>query len=386
MEQNIIPFKNLKHLKTYEYTSSDLSITRTYILNPYIYENIIKWIPKTIAPNVITLSGFLFIIIQVIICAIYAPTMTERDVPSWVFATSAICLFCYQTLDNIDGKQARRTKQCSPLGELFDHGVDALTCTLGSISWMTACAQGMTIYSLMILVAPMVPFIYCTWEEYHVGGLNLGYVNGPIEGLLFVQSGQWICAIGGQDFVHQTLKDFLHINAIPDCINNLKIHEALNIFTMGLVLLNLTSNIKTVFAKVTQTTERVHAFVIELIPFYIFFIAYSTIVIYSDVVKENVYTYVVGITLLFGYMGSSITLRFLLKSPIKIHHPLLYLFTTNAMAAYFGVEKTIQLRLLQFTTGIIILYYAYFVYVITNTISTFLNIGILRILPKEHQE
>ena len=33
----------------------------------------------------------------------------------------------YQTLDAIDGKQARRTNSSSPLGELFDHGCDSLS-------------------------------------------------------------------------------------------------------------------------------------------------------------------------------------------------------------------------------------------------------------------
>jgi phosphatidylglycerophosphate synthase len=33
-----------------------------------------------------------------------------------------IGLFIYQSLDAIDGKQARRTGQSGPLGELFDHG------------------------------------------------------------------------------------------------------------------------------------------------------------------------------------------------------------------------------------------------------------------------
>ena len=32
-------------------------------------------------------------------------------------------LFIYQSLDAIDGKQARRTGSSSPLGEVFDHGV-----------------------------------------------------------------------------------------------------------------------------------------------------------------------------------------------------------------------------------------------------------------------
>jgi phosphatidylglycerophosphate synthase len=33
----------------------------------------------------------------------------------------------YQNLDALDGKQARRTGNSTPLGELFDHGCDAIT-------------------------------------------------------------------------------------------------------------------------------------------------------------------------------------------------------------------------------------------------------------------
>lgn len=40
---------------------------------------------------------------------------------------SAVGLFIYQSLDAIDGKQARRTNSSSPLGELFDHGCDAVS-------------------------------------------------------------------------------------------------------------------------------------------------------------------------------------------------------------------------------------------------------------------
>jgi phosphatidylglycerophosphate synthase len=35
-----------------------------------------------------------------------------------------------QTFDAVDGKQARRTNSSSPLGELFDHGCDALACAV----------------------------------------------------------------------------------------------------------------------------------------------------------------------------------------------------------------------------------------------------------------
>ena len=39
----------------------------------------------------------------------------------------AVCVFYYSTMDNLDGKQARRTGAGSPMGMLFDHTCDAMT-------------------------------------------------------------------------------------------------------------------------------------------------------------------------------------------------------------------------------------------------------------------
>ena len=47
--------------------------------------------------------------------------------PRIVYLLCALGLFVYQSLDAIDGKQARRTKTSSPLGELFDHGCDSIS-------------------------------------------------------------------------------------------------------------------------------------------------------------------------------------------------------------------------------------------------------------------
>jgi len=47
--------------------------------------------------------------------------------PSWSLYLCGIGLFIYQSLDAIDGKQARRTNSSTPLGELFDHGCDAVS-------------------------------------------------------------------------------------------------------------------------------------------------------------------------------------------------------------------------------------------------------------------
>ena len=80
--------------------------------------------PLWLAPNLITFIGFLLIIISVILVICYDVTF-KGIVPSWVFIICGINLFIYMTLDAIDGKQARRTKSSSPLGQLFDHGCDS---------------------------------------------------------------------------------------------------------------------------------------------------------------------------------------------------------------------------------------------------------------------
>lgn len=46
-------------------------------------------------------------------------------IPRWIFLITGIFVFVAYTLDGIDGKQARRTGSSTPLGELFDHGLDS---------------------------------------------------------------------------------------------------------------------------------------------------------------------------------------------------------------------------------------------------------------------
>lgn len=42
--------------------------------------------------------------------------------PWWVYFLCGFAVLAYLHLDCLDGKQARRTKSSSPLGQLFDHG------------------------------------------------------------------------------------------------------------------------------------------------------------------------------------------------------------------------------------------------------------------------
>lgn len=88
---------------------------------------IVGFFPTWLAPNLITSLGFCSTLM--IICLqfyLYGLT-TEGPVDNWFCYLMAVCVFYYSTMDNLDGKQARRTGAGSPMGMLFDHTCDAMT-------------------------------------------------------------------------------------------------------------------------------------------------------------------------------------------------------------------------------------------------------------------
>ena len=98
--------------------------------------------PLWVAPNLITIVGLAINIVTSLVLVWYCPTATEVA-PWWTTFSCALGLFIYQTLDAIDGKQARRTKTASPLGELFDHGCDSLSTVFVSVASCCAVRLGM---------------------------------------------------------------------------------------------------------------------------------------------------------------------------------------------------------------------------------------------------
>ena len=114
----------LLNLKNYKYVSGEYSMMDT-ILTPF-WNKAVQFLPIWMAPNLVTLIGLGFCIFSLLM---YLPfdTSMEKEFPPVFYLWSAVSVFIYQTLDAIDGKQARRTGTSSPLGQLFDHGCDAIT-------------------------------------------------------------------------------------------------------------------------------------------------------------------------------------------------------------------------------------------------------------------
>lgn len=176
------PTGDLSALKLYKYASIDKSLLSYYILNPFwTYSTTL--FPLWVAPNLITLTGLCFILLNVATIEYFIPDLVGPG-PPWLYFSFSLGLFLYQTFDNVDGKQARRTGSSSPLGELFDHGIDSLNCTLGGIVMCAALGLGSTVNGAIVVIISSWPMYFSSWEQYHTGILYLGYFNGPTEGII----------------------------------------------------------------------------------------------------------------------------------------------------------------------------------------------------------
>ncbi len=94
-------------------------------MSKYWWDPCAKLLPTWLAPNLVTLIGSIGQLIGFLVLTFECPTFSEKP-SALACCIFAFATFFYQTMDAIDGKQARKTKTSSPLGQLFDHGCDCL--------------------------------------------------------------------------------------------------------------------------------------------------------------------------------------------------------------------------------------------------------------------
>lgn len=188
MLPSVISDDGLETLVHHQYKSGHWSIL-DHALNGW-WECVVKQMPMWLAPNLITLIGSIWYLASVPVGLQYSETCTETDEISFLPLANlfiAVALFAYQTLDAIDGKQARRTKSSSPLGQLFDHGCDALTTCAVAWNGLFAFGLGVSSESFMVFSVLLLAFFLGQWEEYHTHVLSTNVRGiGVTEGQCFL--------------------------------------------------------------------------------------------------------------------------------------------------------------------------------------------------------
>ncbi|KAL7750459.1 hypothetical protein RI367_004233 [Sorochytrium milnesiophthora] len=324
---NYLSDQALDNLRLYRYSAVDKSPVSKYILRPY-WEWATTLFPMWMAPNLITLIGFSFVWINFLFLLIWVPDM-EGPGPSWLYFSFALGIWLYSTFDNVDGKQARRTGSSSPLGELFDHGCDALNCSVGAIVQAASLGLGFTWYSPMVAFFATVAFYFSTWEEYHTGTLYLGYVNGPTEGLIIACVMSVISGIKGPAFWHQ-----LASSVLPSAISSMfpSTYTLVDLSVVGMTVLLFTFHIPfslNAVYKVCNSPQRKASFgtaVMQLIPMGIFLASCAAWLAspYSIALKQHYIVFLMANGVVFGRMATKIILAHVTKMPFPV-------FSTNML-------------------------------------------------------
>ncbi|XP_016843699.1 choline/ethanolaminephosphotransferase 1 isoform X8 [Nasonia vitripennis] len=165
----------LKRLSEHKYSCSSASLLDGF-LQPW-WDWLVSKVPIWLAPNLITVLGLIVNIVTTLVLVWYSPD-AKAEPPRWACFLCAVGLFFYQSLDAIDGKQARRTGTSTPLGELFDHGCDSISTVFVALSACIAVQLGYYPTWMFFQCFCAMTLFYCAhWQTYVSGSLRFGKVD-----------------------------------------------------------------------------------------------------------------------------------------------------------------------------------------------------------------
>ena len=297
-------------------------------------------------------------------------------------------MFGYQSLDNIDGKQARRTNSSSPLGELFDHGIDSLNCTLGGITLNACLGFGSTPKGAFMVIVSAWPMYISSWEQFHTGTLYLGFFNGPTEGILTAVSCMLLSAIYGPEIWRLEAS---HVFGYQ--LGGLKIEDLFLINVMvALFVVHIPGCLVNVYFSLRKQLSPVKALKRTLwlthqwIPLILFTgSAFSWLLSPHSRVLDDGHLLLFGLftCLIFGRMTTKIILAHLLHQPFPLYAgiliPLIYGTMTINMPTlgYSETTASSELRMLYVLFGITVVIYARWAYATIADFTRYLGIKCL---------
>uniref|UniRef100_A0AAG5DH38 diacylglycerol cholinephosphotransferase n=1 Tax=Anopheles atroparvus TaxID=41427 RepID=A0AAG5DH38_ANOAO len=174
-KQKLLHPVQLKKLGDHKYSCTNVSLMDPFLQPWWCW--LVSKVPMWFAPNLITIVGLIINIITTLVLIYFSPNGREEP-PRWASALCAAGLFIYQSLDAIDGKQARRTNSSSPLGELFDHGCDSISTVFVALSACISVQLGFYPRWMFFQCFCAMTLFYCAhWQTYVSGTLRFGRID-----------------------------------------------------------------------------------------------------------------------------------------------------------------------------------------------------------------
>jgi len=174
--KRLLTDRQISGLKKHKYATDNDSVLDPF-LQPW-WNMVVELMPMWLAPNLITISGLAVNLFFAFLLIFNCPNARE-EVSWWIPVGVAMGMFIYQTLDAIDGKQARRTGASNALGELFDHGCDSISNLVHSVAG--ACAMSLGYFNSYWLLSycylGTFLFYVAHWQAYVTGRMRFGQID-----------------------------------------------------------------------------------------------------------------------------------------------------------------------------------------------------------------
>lgn len=198
-----LKIEDLDNIKTFKYKSTDSSLFYNYLLSPCL-NKVVNLLPMTLSPNILTIAALCLNVLSFLITHFELYNDFEEPLSRTTCFIQFAAHLLYIILDNLDGKQARRTGSSSAYGMLLDHGCDIFTNIIVCFNVSHLLQLGNEgPFSYMIYVSLLPAFFVLTYEEYILHELHLGVFNGPDEGNLIVAIGALVGGLFPEIYVNE---------------------------------------------------------------------------------------------------------------------------------------------------------------------------------------
>jgi ethanolaminephosphotransferase len=283
-------------------------------------------------------------------------------------------IFLYQTADNLDGKQARKTGSASPLGEVFDHGGDSLTVPLFAVIMGTVFQTD--VYMTFISLLMMITLFYLAhWEAYFTRALILRPLANPTEAQLTMIGLLLITAWKGTSFWVQQI-------GLP-IIGTIQTNHLLFYLTCIGFFSNVGDHWYQVHQFFSSRQLSMRPAYVYLIPFLLLVVCSCLCIYCTPEVLTNTPRLFMGIVgLLFSYLAIRSIVQSVCKEPFLLYYNVLSPFILITLHAIFGYlyKPLLDYELIiQLYFAIVLVHICYLVSTIVSEFAYYLDIDPFRI-------
>jgi len=223
-----------ENLRNYKYAGQDDGLAYIYFFEP-LAEWLVTFVPMSIAPNTLTFMGFCCTVFPLVLLYLTIGCALIGDSPGWFIALQGILYFIYRCFDEMDGKQARRTKNGSPLGMVFDHGVDCFAAGIQPLIFARIMQVGDNFIAKIFFMSIFQTFHLMTLEHYYKGILVMPPINGVSDGCLWITSLSLYTAYVGNNYFATPVYDISHLGI--DGVEMLTWGQCLALLVSGLTFI-----------------------------------------------------------------------------------------------------------------------------------------------------